>query len=362
VLLLAGAGLFFVMRGGGTGTPERGEDPEKPVEKAEMQFPEAGIGQVYVRVSGAGADAEWRQFAAARDTVAYERGTVFGLRLDRAHTGNLGVLESIDRHPVVALWLPALPVNEKNLALLKSLSALSELHIEAPLTRKEKDTVQETLPRCLVDAPVAAVPPRIAAVSPPPARVLHLPAQSAGRVYKRPFSESGGDWQQAGQARGDVSVAAGVEVKLELDSRVTDYTFLGAMKPEDIQGLGLVGENVTDSVLSGIKHLAGIREFKTFDAGITDAGFRQIENLTRIENLQLFNIGITDEGFQVIRRFLRLQVLIVEEVPLTTASLEALRNLPSLKRLHMLGTKITPEAFILLRNDLPGCKITPNLQ
>jgi hypothetical protein len=103
-------------------------------------------------------------------------------------------------------------------------------------------------------------------------RVLHFPADySLGVLKRRVMQEDGGEHREpAGEAIGEVAVAADAELVLHWSYLVRDFTPLLRLAPDDLYRLFLPknwsGEK---STLPALAHLSGLRDLWFIDARIS---------------------------------------------------------------------------------------------
>jgi hypothetical protein len=128
------------------------------------------------------------------------------------------------------------------------------------------------------------------------------------------------------------------------DLKDADYAFLGTL--EALDSLSLRGKNLTDGIVVHILRLPVLRLLKITDSVFfTGASLGQWKS-PPVEELGFFKSRINDAGVSALAGFRKLQNLDLSgQKDVTDASLEVLRALPSLQRLYVPSTGITPEGL-----------------
>jgi len=185
-------------------------------------------------------------------------------------------------------------------------------------------------------------------------RVVHFPRdRSMGLVYvgdlrpTDPLWWQG--WEEVGEARGDVIIPAQKDVRLVINrERLQNLSFLGALRPDDIQALIFRygdGKRADDTALEHLAKLAGLRLLSLYNAAVTDAGLERLTKLKKLEALTLGSTKITDNGLKYIGQIRSLRHLNLGLTPVTDEGLAHLRNLSSLRTITLERTGITGTGF-----------------
>lgn len=213
----------------------------------------------------------------------------------------------------------------------------------------------------------------------PPAakRILHFPADRAvGILETRPVQPASyrtslfdPDWQQAGEARGDVAVDRDADVKLHVSKAAsTDLSFLSKLDSGDVQVLGLFRTDADDEGMRHVGRLTGLKALDLRDVRITDEGVRHLGALKGLHllhfqirqgpigvprGLDLLRIqeafgakerlvGISDAGLRALAlaRMPELQALFLTGCPVTDEGMEALALLKSLRFVDLGETRV----------------------
>lgn len=99
-------------------------------------------------------------------------------------------------------------------------------------------------------------------------RIVHFPTEQAvGRLKIRDACSNDTDWSMLqvqgwiflDQAQGEVNVPAGKNLRLEVYEDVADFSFLDALKPDDLQVLMMRGKGIADEDLVHLKNLSGLQ-------------------------------------------------------------------------------------------------------
>jgi thiol-disulfide isomerase/thioredoxin/Leucine-rich repeat (LRR) protein len=187
-------------------------------------------------------------------------------------------------------------------------------------------------------------------------RVLHFPAdRTMGIVYQRESNEKGyvygvyvEEWKTVGEARGEVRVPAGKEVRLDLSKAASaDLSGLDGLGPDDLDVLNCRRTDVTDEGLAHVGRLTGLLILDLESNRITDAGMKNLSGLTKLRFVELgaFHVnregfGVGDETLKVLAGLPALETIRLRDTKVTGAGLAALAALKSLGHLNLSGTRI----------------------
>jgi hypothetical protein len=326
-----------------------------------LQFPEeTPLGILYWRNAEVREEAEWQPLSEAQGVVRTRQGRSHALQVNEETSAALTPLENLPPDTIQALWLPSFRVSDENLATLKHFNQLQELRIESfvgPTSSLEE--LRAALPDTAVEAVTMEAPP--VPNEPPPARSLTFPQLAGyGRVWAREWQPvPTKDWREFAPATGSVNVPAGLEVKLEVDQKFGDQLqHLAALGAEDLYGLGLAGEKVTDAQMSYVAGLTGLQSLSLTYTNVSDEGIRTLNSLTNLREVSLYSIAMSDAGMAVLNRMPHLRSLWILGADITNASLQTLRSMKSLQRLHLGNTGISAEGILHLRSYMPYCEIS----
>jgi thiol-disulfide isomerase/thioredoxin/Leucine-rich repeat (LRR) protein len=200
-------------------------------------------------------------------------------------------------------------------------------------------------------------------------RVLHFPAdRTMGIVYQRESQEKGyvhglysEEWKKVGEARGDVRVPAGKELRLDLSKGASaDLAGLDGLEPDDLAVLNCGRTDVTDEGLGHIGRLTGLLILDLESSPISDAGTGHLAGLKKLRfvNLEAFKVnregfGVGDETLKVLAGLPALETIRLRDSKVTGAGLAVLGPLKSLSHLGLAGTKIG-DAGLASLNQLPA--------
>ncbi|MCF6287568.1 MAG: hypothetical protein L3K26_20660, partial [Candidatus Hydrogenedentes bacterium] len=198
--------------------------------------------------------------------------------------------------------------------------------------------------------------------TPPTARTLEFPANtSLGKLFVRPWqTEDEGPWQERGAAQGSISVAEGVEAKLEVAYDLGGtLSALSTLDKNDLQAIGLVGEKVNNDSMEHVGLLTGLRHVTLTRTGVTDEGLRHLWELSFLHDLNIHTPKeMTDTGLAYLTAHRYLSRLSLTNTNLTFESVNTLGTFSYLRELHLSDSGISEEGIISLEGDLPNCKIS----
>ena len=204
-------------------------------------------------------------------------------------------------------------------------------------------------------------------------RVVHFPGdRSMGKLFVR---DAGPDswyegWQELGEAKGDVSVAAGKEVKLEISEQAAgDLSALDKLGPDDLQMLsfgwkavragslapignlkGLKALNIQSARFDSddLKHLTGLAQLEVLRFGdhkLTDGSMRYVGQLTSLRSLAMWGTGISGQGLGHLKDLTNLTFLALTGCEIGDEGLEHLGKMTALEGLQLRRTKITDKGL-----------------
>lgn len=163
----------------------------------------------------------------------------------------------------------------------------------------------------------------------------------ASGKYRNPYT-SGTQW-----ATGAVAVAFS-------DAGLDMFTDL----PPPSNGIGLVGQNVTDrgiEKLVALPPLNGIGELWLMNCSLGDDSIRHAASLPNLKKLVLDGTNITDAGLKFLPG--KLTVLTLRDTLVTDAGLPELAKHTKLTLLDLRGTGVTEAGSRRVQADLPGCEV-----
>ncbi|HTU90029.1 MAG TPA: hypothetical protein VMF69_08025 [Gemmataceae bacterium] len=108
-------------------------------------------------------------------------------------------------------------------------------------------------------------------------------------------------------------------------------------------------KKVTDTGLSFLARLHGVRTVDLAGSQITDQGLAWLRSLSKLEDLVLERTKLTDAGLAHLHDLPRLEVLYLRGCRVTDAGLEYLAGLKKLELLYLNRTRITDDGLIHLR-------------
>lgn len=155
-------------------------------------------------------------------------------------------------------------------------------------------------------------------------------------------------WVLIGQAQGDVNVPVGKDLRLEVYEDAADFSFLAALKPDDVQVLLLRSREILDEDLVHLKHLSGLKGLDLSETKIQGDGLVHLANLSSLKNLNFFNSQISDTGLLHLAPLRSLRRLKLFRTQINGSGLKHLKGMTSLIHLDLAATPITDDSLIHL--------------
>ncbi len=190
-----------------------------------------------------------------------------------------------------------------------------------------------------------------------PARTLHFPAdQTVGTISGRAANDKplvhamyGDEWKPLGNARGDVSIPANTDVRLDVGQAASaDLASLDALAPNDLQAINLRDTDVKDDGLAHVGRLTGLRAIDLQSTHVTDEGIKHLARLAKLEQIDLdaFRVdregfGVGDDAMKVLGQLPSLRSVGLRLTKVTDAGLAELAKCPTLTYLGLAGTRVT---------------------
>ena len=285
------------------------------------------------------------------------------------HIENLTSLENI--------WINSNPITDKGLSYLAGMKNLKQLYaLNTKITDEGITNFKRVKNIRLV---VGSIADRVTPEQIESARqlIISFPeGRSMGKMFTRDSVQEDWyeGWQQLGEAKGDVSVAAGKEVKLQISEQAaSDLSALDELGPDDLQMLSFgwkamkVGSLEPIGNLKGLKalniqcakfdsedfrHLTGLDRLEVLRCGdhkLTDTSMRYVGQLTSLRSLALWGTGISDEGLKHLQGLTNLTFLALNGCEISDRGLDYLRNMTALEGLQIYQTKITDRGLMNLQ-------------
>ncbi len=144
--------------------------------------------------------------------------------------------------------------------------------------------------------------------APLPARTAVFPTdRSMGELFVRKVFEPEvySFWEKFGRAQGQIEIAAGKELRLNVTPQAsTDLSPLAALSANALQYLQLSGTRVANAGLEHIKHLIGLRVLWLYDTRISDTGLPLLQGLSGLRVLNLRSTLVTKGGINQLQKSL----------------------------------------------------------
>jgi hypothetical protein len=125
----------------------------------------------------------------------------------------------------------------------------------------------------------------------------------------------------------------------------------------EVEGVDLMGQVVTDAALANIAPLTQLKTLNLVGTGISDAGLANLTGLEQLHELYLANTKIGDSGLENLTGLRQLQLLNLNGTEVSDAGLSNLERLTKLRKLYLARTNVTEAGVDELQRALPNCKI-----
>ncbi len=197
----------------------------------------------------------------------------------------------------------------------------------------------------------------------------------------------GPQWEDHGQAKGDVRVPAGKRLSLIVNKTAwRDLSALSKLRPDDLYRLYLPAISTDrvkpdDRCMPHIAHLTGLKSLVLDQTNITDKGLKYITNLSSLEYLgvpyrvtnkgmadvvklpslkglyfPLMSSRVTDAGLRHLAKLISLEELYLNGERMGDAGLKHLRDLPRLEYLALYGRGFSDKGMVHIK-DIPSLRI-----
>lgn len=152
-------------------------------------------------------------------------------------------------------------------------------------------------------------------------RIIHFPKdRSLGILYVRGSDiegrESWQGWEELGQARGEISVSHGKELKLVVSyNNYESLAALASLSANDIQDLFIRCRHLQDSDLVHLKGLTGLQSlgltsgYSSYTCPLTGEGFVYMKGMSSLQDLVIQFTMIDDESLAHLKYLMSLENL-----------------------------------------------------
>ena len=192
-------------------------------------------------------------------------------------------------------------------------------------------------------------------------RVISFPeGRSMGKLFVR---DAGADswydgWQELGEAKGSVSVAAGKEVKLEISEEAAgDLSALDKLETDNLQMLSFGWRAVKVGSLRPIGNLKGLKALNIQSAKFDSEDFKHLTGLTQLEVLRCGDHKLTDDSMRYVGQLTSLSSLALWGTGISDDGLKHLQGLTNLTFLANL-TKQTELQFEIARRPVEVWRVS----
>ncbi len=232
-------------------------------------------------------------------------------------------------------------ITDEGLDFLKQLRGLRNLYLDGTnVTEVGINELIRALPRCHVISRKL--------------RTIRFPDdRSIGTVWIAESADGGmREWKNAGDARGMVQVSRRDFVRLEL-AEDSPFSHLAQLKPDDIQSLDFIGEEISDGDWLELSHLSGLRELRLGGLNLPQYSFKELYRFPHLRNLQLTACDIENGALEDLSVLVTLRDVRISHCRFSGvgAGLGSLSRISSLKSLLLEGTGISDDALLEFNTD-----------
>lgn len=259
------------------------------------------------------------------------------LTLPKSPISDRGLMYLYNLKNLHTLDLGGTAITDEGLEYLKGLRGLRNLYLDGTnVTEYGINELVRALPRCHIISRKV--------------RTIRFPEEySIGTVW---IAESGDGgqrtWRNVGEAQSMIQVSRRDFVRLELNDATEPFNHLAALKPDDIQSLDFIGDQLTDANWSALSHLSGLRELRLGGLDLPQYSLKELFRFPHLRNLQLTACDIGDGALDDLATLVTLRDVRLSHCKIsgTGAGLSALGRISSLRSLLLEGDGITDDALL----------------
>jgi len=200
-----------------------------------------------------------------------------------------------------------------------------------------------------------------------------LPKEQIALIKK--WIDEGAVWPETATAKESAgakpAAPPGPELPKDFKPSAAEQKAIAALAPKGIDvraiamntpwreaNLRLLGTNVNDAMLAGLKEVASLVDLNLATTRITDKGLASLKGLTNLMRLHLELTDVTDAGLANLKGLPNLTYLNVYGTKVTDAGLEHLKGLKYLRSLYVWQSKVTEAGVKNLKASLPNVDIS----
>ena len=318
--------------------------PVVRLEARTLHFPpDRSIGQLQVRQWDPAVIKGPEDLGEARGAVRVEAGQWVHLIVPAAQPPHLAPLARLGPDDLQALSLYKTKVTDSDLAHIRALGSLRELHASmtnigdeglAHVGALRRLTVLNLAATRITDDGLAALNKLVAL------EILKLSSTSIG---------------DAGLAH--LAALPGL-THLDLEeTRLTDKGLTRLTALSRLRRLTLTKTGITDKGLSAVGRMQTLEYLILAETAISDAGLDHVAKLAALQQLALSRTSIGDDGVSRIAALDKLTILHLRGTRITDAGLVHLNNLTKLEFLDVRDTAVSPNGIARLKEALPRCVV-----
>ena len=187
---------------------------------------------------------------------------------------------------------------------------------------------------------------------------LHIQDVTAIRKIKTyHYWIDGTDWEDLGEAKGDVTIPAGKRLSLIISPKEwKDLSPLSKLGASDLYSLGFrstkEGVKPDDRCMPHIAHLTGLKVLMIGNTNISARGLKFLGSLNSLERLSAPR-RFTDAGLAQVAHLSSLKALYIDDQSLTNAGLAHLAQLELLEELDLVGSGCLNDVGLVHLSKVP---------
>lgn len=258
------------------------------------------------------------------------------LTLPKSPITDRGLMYLVNLKNLHTLDLGGTAITDTGLEYLHHMHGLRNLYLDGTnVTELGINELVRALPRCQI------VSRKL--------RTIRFPEdRSVGHVWIAEAADDGArTWRMVGEAQGMVQVSRRDFVRLELNDD-SPFERLSTLKPDDIQSIDYIGQQMSDADWAGLSHLSGLRELRLGGLDLPQYCFKSLYRFPHLRNLQLTACDIGDGALDDLSVLFTLRDVRLSHCRISGLSggLGSLSRISSLRTLLLEGNGITDDALL----------------
>ncbi|PWT98206.1 MAG: hypothetical protein C5B53_07050 [Candidatus Melainabacteria bacterium] len=188
-------------------------------------------------------------------------------------------------------------------------------------------------------------------------------------------------WEWLEEARGSVKVPGKAKIKLKISTRGAGLSPLNDLAGDDLHALDLSHSQVSDTSLSHLAGLTGLKVLELTSTCIGDEGLKAIMGLDNLQSLGMSYSRVTSVGLKFLKdlknlreiwlsgtavddsgleNFGEMSLLVqlgLSSTKVTDSGLRHLAQLHNLLRVYLFNTRVSHNGAQALKSSIPGCRV-----